>query len=52
MTGIMLGIDGYNAEFLGKAWLVIKPDVYKAVQEFLSKGKMLEQVDCTILIGS
>ncbi|GLT68045.1 hypothetical protein SLA2020_403080 [Shorea laevis] len=43
------GLDGYTAEFYKAAWPIIGPLVTKAVQEFFITGKLLKQVNATII---
>lgn len=37
--------DGYNAYFFKHAWEVIGDDIFLAVREFFSSGKLLKQVN-------
>ena len=46
------GPDGYIAEFHKAAWGIIGKDVCKAVQEFMTNGKLLSQVNTTLLLLS
>ncbi|GKA44443.1 RNA-directed DNA polymerase, eukaryota, reverse transcriptase zinc-binding domain protein [Tanacetum coccineum] len=43
------GPDGYTACFFKKAWNVIGTNVCKAVKEFFNNGKLLKEVNSTII---
>ncbi|GJV92190.1 RNA-directed DNA polymerase, eukaryota, reverse transcriptase zinc-binding domain protein [Tanacetum coccineum] len=43
------GPDGYTTRFYKSAWSVIGKDVCKAVQEFFIKGKLLGEVNATLI---
>ncbi|KAL2235461.1 UNVERIFIED_CONTAM: hypothetical protein Sindi_1278300 [Sesamum indicum] len=43
------GPDGYSSGFYKNAWPVVGQEVTKAVQEFFSTGKLLKQINSTIL---
>ncbi|GKB93157.1 hypothetical protein Tco_0979294, partial [Tanacetum coccineum] len=43
------GPDGFIAAFFKKAWRVIGNDVCKAVKEFFSSGRMLGEINATII---
>ncbi|GJS22551.1 RNA-directed DNA polymerase, eukaryota, reverse transcriptase zinc-binding domain protein [Tanacetum coccineum] len=43
------GPDGFTAAFYKKAWKVIGNDVSKAVKEFFSSGRMLGEVNATLI---
>ncbi|PWA66526.1 RNA-directed DNA polymerase, eukaryota, Reverse transcriptase zinc-binding domain protein [Artemisia annua] len=43
------GPDGYTSKFFKKAWSVIKEDFYKAVNEFFVSGKLLGQLNATLI---
>ncbi|XP_021854438.2 uncharacterized protein [Spinacia oleracea] len=36
------GLDGFNSFFFKEAWSIIKDDIYVAVQDFFSTGKLLK----------
>ena len=42
------GPDGYSA-FFSKAWLVIGDDVYAALKEFFITGKLLIEMNSTLI---
>lgn len=43
------GPDGYSAKFFKSAWTVIGEDFCKAVQEFFRSGKLLKEVNATLI---
>lgn len=43
------GSDGYGSNFFKKSWRVIGEDVIKVVLQFLGNGKLLKQVNATII---
>ena len=43
------GPDGYSSGFFKAAWPVVGQEVTKAVLEFFSTGKLLKQVNSTLL---
>ncbi|KAL0431099.1 UNVERIFIED_CONTAM: hypothetical protein Sradi_0735900 [Sesamum radiatum] len=43
------GPDGYSAKFYNAAWLVIGLEVSVAVREFFANGRMLKQINATLL---
>ena len=43
------GIDGFNALFLKKTWIIIQQDVCKAVRDFFQQGKLLRAVNHTVV---
>ncbi|KAL8124533.1 hypothetical protein AgCh_012252 [Apium graveolens] len=43
------GLNGYSALFFKKAWVVIGEDVCQAVKEFFVTGKLLKEVNATLL---
>ena len=43
------GPDGYSSSFYKKAWGVIGADVCKAVKEFFVNGKMLSELNSTLI---
>ncbi|KAL8124537.1 hypothetical protein AgCh_012256 [Apium graveolens] len=43
------GLNGYSALFFKKAWVVIGEDVFQAVKEFFVTGKLLKEVNATLL---
>ena len=43
------GPDGYTACFLKKAWGIIGKDICDSIKEFFSSGKLLKEVNTTIL---
>ncbi|KAL0312368.1 UNVERIFIED_CONTAM: Retrovirus-related Pol polyprotein from type-2 retrotransposable element R2DM [Sesamum radiatum] len=43
------GPDGYSSCFFKRAWPVIGPEVTLAIQEFFSSGRLLKQVNATLL---
>ncbi|GJZ72635.1 RNA-directed DNA polymerase, eukaryota, reverse transcriptase zinc-binding domain protein, partial [Tanacetum coccineum] len=44
-----LGHDGYSAKFFKSAWSVIKNEVCDAIKEFFGTGKMLGEVNATLI---
>ncbi|KAL0444348.1 UNVERIFIED_CONTAM: hypothetical protein Slati_2157500 [Sesamum latifolium] len=44
-----LGPDGFSSAFYKAAWSVIGDEITEAVQEFFRSGKLLKQVNATIL---
>ncbi|KAL2250081.1 UNVERIFIED_CONTAM: putative mitochondrial protein [Sesamum indicum] len=43
------GLDGYSSGFYKNAWPVVGQEITKAVLEFFSMGKLLKQINSTIL---
>ncbi|GKA98433.1 RNA-directed DNA polymerase, eukaryota, reverse transcriptase zinc-binding domain protein [Tanacetum coccineum] len=43
------GPDGFTAKFFKKAWDTVGNDVFKAVKEFFSKGKLLGELNATLI---
>lgn len=43
------GPDGFSSGFYRSAWSTIKGDLIKIVHDFFKKGKMLKQVNCTLI---
>ncbi|GJR89610.1 uncharacterized protein Tco_0213621 [Tanacetum coccineum] len=43
------GLDGYTSKFFKEAWECIGGDVCKAVQEFFTNGKLLKELNHTVL---
>ncbi|KAL8119827.1 hypothetical protein AgCh_017083 [Apium graveolens] len=43
------GPDGYSALFFKKAWVIIGDDVCHAVKEFFVTGKLLKEVNATLI---
>ncbi|GJR02332.1 RNA-directed DNA polymerase, eukaryota, reverse transcriptase zinc-binding domain protein [Tanacetum coccineum] len=43
------GLDGYSSAFFKKAWKVIGSDVCNAVREFFRNGRMLGEVNATLI---
>nr|GEV83709.1 hypothetical protein [Tanacetum cinerariifolium] len=43
------GPDGFTAKFFKKSWEVIGKDVYKDVKEFFIKGKLLGELNSTLI---
>ncbi|GJY63501.1 pentatricopeptide repeat-containing protein [Tanacetum coccineum] len=43
------GPDGFSSAFFKKAWRVIGPDICKAVKEFFMSGKMLGELNATLI---
>ncbi|KAL0298190.1 UNVERIFIED_CONTAM: hypothetical protein Sangu_3155800 [Sesamum angustifolium] len=43
------GPDGYTSEFYRAAWSVLGQDLYKAVGEFFHTGKLLKQINTTLI---
>ncbi|KAL0445014.1 UNVERIFIED_CONTAM: LINE-1 retrotransposable element O protein [Sesamum latifolium] len=43
------GPDGYSAIFFKKAWAMVGPEVIAAVQEFFTLGRLLKQLNTTLL---
>lgn len=46
------GPGGFSSGFYKAAWDIIRVDLTKAVQDFFRKGKMLKQVNCTLITFS
>lgn len=44
------GYDGYNSAFFKSSWDVIGPEVCSAILDFFHKGKLLREINHTILI--
>ncbi|GJV26677.1 retrovirus-related pol polyprotein from transposon TNT 1-94 [Tanacetum coccineum] len=44
-----LGPDGFTAAFFKEAWDIVSKDVIKAVQEFFLNGKLLKELNHTII---
>ncbi|GJU54600.1 RNA-directed DNA polymerase, eukaryota, reverse transcriptase zinc-binding domain protein [Tanacetum coccineum] len=44
-----LGPDGYTSKFYKKAWSIIGDDVCSAVKAFFLKGKMLGEINATLI---
>ncbi|KAL2224782.1 UNVERIFIED_CONTAM: putative mitochondrial protein [Sesamum indicum] len=44
------GPDGYSSGFYKKAWPVVGQEITKAVLDFFSTGKLLKQINSTILM--
>lgn len=44
------GFDGYNSAFFKTSWDVIGPEVSNVVLEFFTKGKLLKEINHTILV--
>ena len=43
------GPDGYNATFFKKAWSVVGDDFLRAIRSFFSSGRLLKQVNATVV---
>ncbi|XP_052201561.1 uncharacterized protein LOC127807600 [Diospyros lotus] len=43
------GPDGFTAKFFKKSWEIVGADVVKAVQSFFASGRLLSQVNATII---
>ncbi|KAL0284160.1 UNVERIFIED_CONTAM: hypothetical protein Sradi_7207000 [Sesamum radiatum] len=43
------GPDGYTSEFYRAAWSVVGQDLFKAVGEFFHTGKLLKQINTTLI---
>ncbi|GJX27994.1 RNA-directed DNA polymerase, eukaryota, reverse transcriptase zinc-binding domain protein, partial [Tanacetum coccineum] len=43
------GPDSFTSKFFKKAWEIIKDDFYKAIKEFFRTGKLLGEVNATII---
>ncbi|KAK3222001.1 hypothetical protein Dsin_009026 [Dipteronia sinensis] len=43
------GLDGLNAHFFKKTWDIVCEDVISVVQEFFSAGRLLKELNATIL---
>ncbi|GKC76070.1 RNA-directed DNA polymerase, eukaryota, reverse transcriptase zinc-binding domain protein, partial [Tanacetum coccineum] len=41
--------DGFTSTFLKKAWGVVGSDVYKAIKEFFTNGKLVGEVNATVI---
>ncbi|XP_022019374.1 uncharacterized protein LOC110944750 [Helianthus annuus] len=44
------GPDGYTAAFYKHAWQIIGPDVSKAIMDFFSYGKLLRELNNTLIV--
>ncbi|XP_074305317.1 uncharacterized protein LOC141640395 [Silene latifolia] len=45
----LLGPDGYTSQFFKDCWDTVGRDIYEAVQGFFTSGKLLKQVNTTII---
>ncbi|GJX36852.1 RNA-directed DNA polymerase, eukaryota, reverse transcriptase zinc-binding domain protein [Tanacetum coccineum] len=43
------GPDGYTSRFFKKAWHIVGEDVCKAIKEFFESGKLLGEINATII---
>nr|GFC28340.1 hypothetical protein [Tanacetum cinerariifolium] len=43
------GPDGFSSVFFKKSWNIIGEDFYKAVKEFFKSGKMLKDINSTVI---
>ena len=43
------GPDGFSSKFFKSAWSIVGPEVTKAIQEFLINGKLLKEINATVL---
>ncbi|GKA30820.1 putative RNA-directed DNA polymerase [Tanacetum coccineum] len=43
------GPDGYSAAFFKEAWSIVGDDVIKAIREFFTNGKLLKELNHTII---
>lgn len=44
------GPDGYSAHFFKSAWEIVSQDVIEAVKSFFASGKLLREVNSTIMV--
>jgi len=44
------GPDGFNVLFFKKAWNIIGDDIFEAVNEFFTTGKILKQINHAIIV--
>lgn len=43
------GPDGYSSKFFKSAWSIIGPDMCKAIKEYFTNGKLLKEVNATVI---
>ncbi|KAL9242128.1 hypothetical protein vseg_016160 [Gypsophila vaccaria] len=43
------GPDGYSSKFFKASWPIIGPDITQAIQDFFETGKLLQQINSTII---
>lgn len=43
------GPDGFNAKFFKSAWYIIGDDVFEAISEFFASGKLLKQINHSLI---
>ncbi|GJT53331.1 RNA-directed DNA polymerase, eukaryota, reverse transcriptase zinc-binding domain protein [Tanacetum coccineum] len=43
------GPDGFSSKFFKASWSVVGPEVTKAIQDFFSNGKILKEINATII---
>ncbi|GKD29532.1 hypothetical protein Tco_1240310 [Tanacetum coccineum] len=43
------GLDGFSAQFFKDAWNVVGGEVCRAVKDFFSNGKILKEINATII---
>ncbi|GKB34451.1 RNA-directed DNA polymerase, eukaryota, reverse transcriptase zinc-binding domain protein [Tanacetum coccineum] len=43
------GPDGYTVKFYKKAWTIVGPDVCAAVKDFFKRGKLIGEVNATLI---
>ncbi|GKF89094.1 RNA-directed DNA polymerase, eukaryota, reverse transcriptase zinc-binding domain protein, partial [Tanacetum coccineum] len=43
------GLDGFSSQFFKVSWSVVGDDVCKAVRDFFSNGKLLKEINPTII---
>ncbi|GJV27544.1 putative RNA-directed DNA polymerase [Tanacetum coccineum] len=41
--------DGFSSKFFKASWSVVGPEFFKAIQDFFSKGKLLKEINATII---
>lgn len=44
-----LGPDGFSSGFFRSSWNIVKEEISEAVRDFFSTGKLLKQVNTTII---
>ena len=44
------GPDGYSAHFFKSSWEIVSQDVIEAIKSFFASGKLLREVNSTIIV--